>query len=299
VVVVDAKPIGKSPKSIPATAVGMLDPLRELFTRTPEARMRGYKASHFSFNSSRGRCPVCEGRGASKIEMQFLADLWLECEECDGKRYRPEILDVRYRGRSMADVLAMSVDEALEFFTDVPALARPLVTLSDVGLGYLGLGQSSTTLSAGEAQRIKLAGELSRAEGSDRSIVILDEPTTGLSKSDVTYLYKVLRRLTERGDCVIVIEHHTDLLGACDHLVELGPAGGAAGGRIVARGTPDDLCASEDSITGPWLEEQRKSGPKRALAGKRGSKKSSKTKRKSSSSKKTTNCKARTRKVAS
>ncbi len=299
VVVVDANPIGKSPKSIPATAVGMLDPLRELFTRTPEARMRGYKASHFSFNSSRGRCPVCEGRGASKIEMQFLADLWLECEECDGKRYRPEILDVRYRGRSMADVLAMSVDEALEFFTDVPALARPLVTLSDVGLGYLGLGQSSTTLSAGEAQRIKLAGELSRAEGSDRSIVILDEPTTGLSKSDVTYLYKVLRRLTERGDCVIVIEHHTDLLGACDHLVELGPAGGAAGGRIVARGTPDDLCASEDSITGPWLEEQRKSGPKRALAGKCGSKKSSKTKRKSSSSKKTTNCKARTRKVAS
>jgi len=266
VMVVDARPIGKSPKSIPATAVGLFGPLRELFTRTPEARMRGYKPTHFSFNSSRGRCPVCEGLGASKIEMQFLADLWLECEECDGKRYLPEILAVRYRGRSIADVLAMSIEEASEFFTDVPALSRPLETLREVGLGYLGLGQSSTTLSAGEAQRIKLAGELSRAEGSERSIVILDEPTTGLSKSDVTHLYAVLRRLCERGDCVIVIEHHTDLLSACDHLVELGPAGGAAGGRVIASGTPDELRRDPDSLTGPWLE--RRPAPKRGSRGK-------------------------------
>jgi excinuclease ABC subunit A len=258
--VVDAAPIGKSPKSIPATAVGLLDPLRELFTRTPEARMRGYKSSHFSFNSSRGRCPVCEGRGASRIEMQFLADLWLECEECDGKRYRPEILDVRYRGRSIADVLGMTIDEAAEFLAQVPALARILETLRDVGLGYLGLGQSSTTLSSGEAQRIKLAGELSRTEGLERSIIILDEPTTGLSKSDVTYLYRVLRRLTGRGDCVIVIEHHTDLLAACDALVELGPAGGLNGGRVIAKGSPDELCSAKESVTGPWLAAAMKPG---------------------------------------
>ena len=253
VVVVDASPLGRTPKSIPATAVGLMDPLRELFARTPEARMRGFTPAAFSFNSTKGRCLACEGRGAVLVEMQFLADLWLTCEECDGKRYRPEVLEVRYRGRSIADVLAMPIDEACELFEHVPALERALSTLCAVGLGYLSLGQSSTTLSAGEAQRVKLAAELCRTEGAGRSIVVLDEPTTGLAKSDVVHLHAVLRRLAERGDAVIIIEHHVDLLNACDVLVELGPGGGAAGGRILAKGTPLELASHEDSVTGPFL----------------------------------------------
>ena len=255
VVVVDAAPIGRTPASIPATAVGLLAPLREIFARTPEARMRGFTTSYFSFNSKRGRCPACEGRGATKVEMQFLADLWLLCDECDGKRFRPEVRAVTWRGKSIADVLAMSVDEAAEFFADVPVVAGILETLAAVGLGYLPLDQSSTTLSAGEAQRIKLASELLRADGSRRSIVILDEPTTGLHKSDVAHLYTVLRRLADRGDAVLVIEHHVDLLNACDFLVELGPAGGKDGGRIIATGTPGELMSDESSVTGPWLKE--------------------------------------------
>ena len=253
VVVVDASPLGRTPKSVPATAVGLLEPLRELFARTPEARARGFTASHFSFNSSRGRCPACEGRGSVQVEMQFLADLWLTCEECDGKRYQPEVLAVPYRGRSIADVLALPVDEACEFLKDVPEIARTLGVLRAVGLGYLGLGQSSTTLSAGEAQRVKLAAELTRAGGGPRSVVILDEPTTGLARCDVVQLFGVLERLVERGDAVLVIEHHVDLLGACDWLVELGPGGGEAGGRVIAQGTPAELARDPASVTGPWL----------------------------------------------
>ena len=253
VVVVDAAPIGRSPASIPATAVGLMDPLRELFTRTPDARLRGFGPSSFSFNSKRGRCPACDGRGATKVDMQFLADLWLGCEECDGRRYRPEILDVRWRGKNIADVLALSVSGAREFLREIPALERVLETLEAVGLGYLRLDQSSTTLSAGEAQRIKLSAELLRAEGAARSTVILDEPTTGLHKSDVQHLYAVLRRLADRGDAVIVIEHHVDLLCACDRLVELGPGGGGDGGRVIARGLPEELVADGKSVTGPWL----------------------------------------------
>ncbi len=272
VVVVDAAPIGRTPASIPATAVGLLSPLRELFARNPEARMRGFTPSYFSFNSKRGRCPACDGRGATKVEMQFLADLWLTCEECDGRRYRPEILQVRWRGRSIADVLAMSVVEAREFLADVPAIARVLETLDAVGLGYLPLDQSSTTLSAGEAQRIKLASELLRAAESRRSIVVLDEPTTGLHKSDVAHLYAVLRRLAGRGDAVVVIEHQVDLLNACDRLVELGPGGGDAGGRIIAHGPPRQLTRRGGSVTAPWLAEARR-GPRRSpRARKRGRK---------------------------
>ncbi len=252
-VLVDASPLGRTPRSVPATAVGLLEPLRELFARTSEARARGFGPSHFSFNSTRGRCPACEGRGSVQIEMQFLADLWLTCEECDGKRYQPEVLSVLYRGRSIADVLSLPVDEVHEFLRDVPEIAATLVTLRAVGLGYLALGQSSTTLSVGEAQRIKLAAELTRAADGTRSLIVLDEPTTGLARSDVAQLHAVLRRLVERGDGVFVIEHHLELLAACDWLVELGPGGGAAGGRVIAQGTPAQLALDPASVTGPWL----------------------------------------------
>ena len=264
VIVVDASPIGRTPASVPATAVGLMKPLRDLFARTPDARLRGFGSSHFSFNHNAGRCQACEGRGATKVEMQFLADLWLTCEECDGRRFRPEILEVRYRGRSVADVLAMGVDEARELLAEVPALERVLSTLSDVGLGYLALGQSSTTLSAGEAQRVKLAAELLRTDVEQRSVVVLDEPSTGLHQADVQHLHRVLVRLAERGDAVVVIEHHTGLLAACDRLVELGPGGGDAGGRMVADGTPAELAADPASITGPWLPQPAKRARGRA-----------------------------------
>ncbi|MEW6073320.1 MAG: excinuclease ABC subunit UvrA [Planctomycetota bacterium] len=266
VVVVDATPLGRTPASIPATAVGLLAPLRDLYARTPEARRRGFTASHFSFNSPRGRCPACEGRGATKVEMQFLADLWLPCEECDGRRYLPEVLGVTWRGRSIADVLALPVDAAAEFLAEVPGPAGILATLRAVGLGYLPLDQSSTTLSAGEAQRVKLAAELLRADGTGRAIVVLDEPTTGLHKTDVVHLFAVLRRLAERGDAVIVIEHHVDLLNACDRLVELGPGGGEAGGLVIAAGPPAALAADPDSVTGPWLAAARRAPPAPARA---------------------------------
>ncbi len=271
-VVVDSSPLGRTPSSVPATAIGVMEPLRQLFARTPEARMRGYTPAHFSFNSTKGRCPACDGRGATKVEMQFLADLWLSCEECDGRRYKPEVQEVRYRGRSIADVLDMPSEECASFLADVPAIAGLLDTLAAVGLGYLRLGQSSTTLSAGEAQRVKLAGELLRAENSPKSILILDEPTTGLHKSDVQHLFAVLRRLADRGDAVIVIEHHTDLLAACDRLIELGPGGGAEGGTIVASGTPEELARDPKSITGPWLEfsnDRTRAVRKKAKAGKK------------------------------
>jgi excinuclease ABC subunit A len=272
VVVVNDDPIGRSPASIPATYTGLMDPLRELFKRTPEARMRGYDLSWFSFNSTKGRCAACDGRGATKVEMQFLADLWLECEECEGKRYAPHILEVRWRGKSIAQVLEMSAEEALDFFEHQPGITPVLKTMCDVGLGYLLLGQSSTTLSGGEAQRVKLVSELLRAEGGARSVVILDEPTTGLHASDVTHLVEVLDRLAARGNAVIVIEHNTGLLAVCDRLVELGPEGGAGGGRVIATGTPRELAACKDSITGPylaseWERKEKRKGKKVRVAG--------------------------------
>ena len=185
--------------------------------------------------------------------MQFLADLWLVCEECDGKRYAPDVLDVRWRGKNVAEALEMTVDEALEFFAHQPKITVVLETLRDVGLGYLRLGQSSTTLSGGEAQRVKLASELFRAEGAARGVIVLDEPSTGLSTGDVVHLVRVFDRLASRGNAVVIIEHHTGLLATCDRLVELGPTGGEAGGRIVAVGTPRELASNSDSITGPWL----------------------------------------------
>jgi excinuclease ABC subunit A len=253
VVVVDANPIGRTPASIPATYTGLMEPLRELFARTPEARMKGFDAGRFSFNSPKGRCPACEGRGATKVEMQFLSDLWLTCEECDGKRYAPEVLAVRLRGRSIADVLELTVSEALEFFAHQPRIISILITLRDVGLGYLRLGQSSTTLSGGEAQRVKLASELFRAGESTRSVLVLDEPTTGLATSDVAHLVHVFDRLAATGHAVIIVEHHAGLLAICDRLVELGPGGGEAGGRVIAIGTPREIASDPASVTGPWL----------------------------------------------
>jgi excinuclease ABC subunit A len=257
VVVVDATPIGRTPHSVPATYTGLLGPLRELFARTPAARQAGMGPAHFSFNSTRGRCPACDGRGARLVEMQFLADLWLTCEECDGLRYKPEVLEIKHRGLSMADVLALSVDEAADYLAHQPKCLQILQTLQEAGLGYLGLGQPSTTLSGGEAQRVKLASELARLNHPTQmgapSIVVLDEPTTGLSASDCTRLHAALGALTDRGHAVLLIEHHTDLLSSCDHLIELGPEGGAGGGRVIARGTPAELQANASSITAPFL----------------------------------------------
>jgi excinuclease ABC subunit A len=252
-VVVDASPIGRTPASVPATYTGLIEVLRELFSRTSEARMRGLGPASFSFNSASGRCPACEGKGATKVEMQFLADLWLSCEECGGSRYRPEVLEVRHRGRSIADVLAMSVEEAAEFLAHQPRAAAILSVLKRVGLGYMPLGQSSTTLSGGEAQRLKLCAELLLAERSTRAVIVLDEPTTGLHACDVEPLVAVLDALAQAGNAVVVIEHHTGLLSACDHLVDLGPGGGEAGGRIVAEGSPTELARNPLSKTGPWL----------------------------------------------
>ncbi len=257
VMVVDASPLGRSPSSVPATAVGLMDHLRDLFVRTPDARMKGFNRAHFSFNSKSGRCPGCEGKGSEIVEMQFLADLWLTCEVCNGARYKPEILAIKYRGESIADVLAMSAAEARDFLEHQPTEKNILQTLCDVGLGYMALGQSSTTLSSGEAQRVKLAAELMRTGTGERSVIILDEPTTGLHLSDVTHLYRVLRRLADRGDAVVVIEHHLELLAACDQLVELGPTGGEQGGVVIASGTPEELMANSESITGPWLAIRR------------------------------------------
>ncbi|HVS18060.1 MAG TPA: excinuclease ABC subunit UvrA [Planctomycetota bacterium] len=255
-VVIDASPIGRSPSSCPATYTGLLDSLRELFARTPESRLRGFTTSHFSFNSPRGRCPACDGRGAVKVEMHFLADLWLSCEECEGRRYQPEVLAVRYRGRSIADVLDLSVDDAFEFLGAVPAARTMLQTLRDVGLGYMALGQSSTTLSGGEAQRVKLASELALAADQGPSVLVLDEPSTGLHASDVCFLAAVLRRLADAGHALVVIEHHTGLLVGCDRLLELGPEGGAAGGRVLAEGTPEELAREPASVTGPFLARE-------------------------------------------
>jgi excinuclease ABC subunit A len=253
VVVVGASPIGRTPASTPATYCGLIEPLRELYARTPEARMRGFGPAHFSYNSSRGRCAACEGRGATKIEMQFLPDLWLQCEECDGKRYRPEVLEVVHRGKSIADVLGLSVLDALEFLEHQPRCARILRALDEVGLGYLALGQSSTTLSGGEAQRLKLASELLLVQSGGQSAIFLDEPTTGLHPADVSQLVAVLTRLARAGNAVVVIEHNTDVLEACERLVELGPAGGTAGGRVIAQGTPRELREAAASKTGPYL----------------------------------------------
>jgi excinuclease ABC subunit A len=253
VVDVDQSPIGRTPRSNPATYTDLFGPIRDLFARLPEAQVRGFGKGRFSFNVKGGRCEACTGDGLLKIEMHFLPDVYVTCEECGGRRYNRETLEVRYKGASIADVLGMTVSQAAEFFRNVPTLRGKLRTLEDVGLGYIRLGQSSTTLSGGEAQRVKLAKELSR-RATGRTFYILDEPTTGLHFEDVRKLLEVLHRLVEQGNTVLVIEHNLDVVKTADHVVDLGPEGGDGGGRVVAQGTPEEVAANPDSYTGRALK---------------------------------------------
>ena len=252
VIDVDQSPIGRTPRSNPATYAGVFTPIRELFTKLPESRMRGYTPGRFSFNVKGGRCEACRGDGLVKIEMHFLPDVYVPCEVCRGRRYNRETLEVYYKGKNIADVLEMTVEEALEFFHPIPAIRRRLETLYDVGLGYITLGQSSTTLSGGEAQRIKLATELSKVQ-TGNTLYILDEPTTGLHFEDIRLLLRVLHRLVDRGNTVVVIEHQLDVIKTADWIIDLGPEGGDEGGYIVAAGTPEEVARGKKSRTGEFL----------------------------------------------
>ncbi|MDI6870121.1 MAG: excinuclease ABC subunit UvrA [Bacillota bacterium] len=252
VIDIDQSPIGRTPRSNPATYTGAFDLVREVFAQTPEARMRGYTPGRFSFNVKGGRCEACQGDGVVKIEMHFLPDVYVPCEVCGGKRYNRETLEVHYKGRNIADVLDLRVEEALEFFQNIPRLRRKLQTLNDVGLGYIKLGQPATELSGGEAQRVKLATELSR-RSNGRTLYILDEPTTGLHFADIHKLLEVLQRLVDAGDTVLVIEHNLDVIKTADYLIDLGPEGGERGGRVVATGTPEEVAMHPASYTGEFL----------------------------------------------
>jgi excinuclease ABC subunit A len=253
-VIIDQSPIGRTPRSNPATYTGLFTPIRELFAQIPEAKLRGYSAGRFSFNVKGGRCENCAGDGIIKIEMHFLPDVYVPCEVCHGKRYNREALEIHYKGKTIADVLAMTCDQALEFFGNVPAIARKLQTLVDVGIGYITLGQSATTLSGGEAQRIKLSSELSR-RATGRTLYILDEPTTGLHIADVDKLLKMLHALVETGNSMVVIEHNLDVIKNADWLIDMGPEGGAAGGKVIAEGTPEQVAKVKTSYTGQYLSK--------------------------------------------
>ena len=255
VIQIDQSPIGRTPRSNPATYVGLFDDIRRLFAELPSARIRGYKAGRFSFNVSGGRCEHCKGAGLRTIEMNFLPDVYVQCEVCGGKRYNRETLEIRYRGKSISDVLDMTINEAVDFFASMPKLHRKLKTLQDVGLGYITLGQQSTTLSGGEAQRIKLATELSKTD-TGRTLYILDEPTTGLHFEDIRILLGVLQQLVDKGNTVLVIEHNMDVIKVADWIIDLGPDGGRAGGQITFNGTPEQLAKQKDNFTGRYLKEE-------------------------------------------
>jgi excinuclease ABC subunit A len=246
-------PIGRTPRSNPATYVGVFDDIRQVFASTPEAKVRGYKEGRFSFNVKGGRCEACRGHGQKMIEMHFLPDVWVICQECKGSRYNRHTLEVRYKGKNIAEVLDMDVREALDFFSAFPDITRILQTLHDVGLDYVKLGQAATTLSGGEAQRVKLAKELSRVS-TGKTIYILDEPTTGLHFADIQRLLDVLHRLTDAGNTVIVIEHNLDVIKTADWILDLGPEGGAEGGYILAQGTPENVADVAISYTGKFLK---------------------------------------------
>ena len=252
VIDIDQSPIGRTPRSNPATYTGAFTPIRDWFTELPEARARGYRPGRFSFNVKGGRCEACQGDGLIKIEMHFLPDVFVTCDVCHGHRFNRETLEVTYKGASIADVLEMTVDQAVAFFENVPPVRNRLLGLQQVGLGYIKLGQQATTLSGGEAQRVKLAKELSR-RATGQTLYILDEPTTGLHFEDVKKLLEVLHKLVDQGNTVLVIEHNLEVIKTADWLVDLGPEGGNGGGRIVAEGTPEDLAAHAGSYTGQYL----------------------------------------------
>ena len=270
VIDIDQSPIGRTPRSNPATYTGLFTPIRELFAELPEAKIRGYGPGRFSFNVKGGRCEACQGDGLVKIEMHFLPDVYVPCEVCKGKRYNRETLEVRFRGKSIADVLELTVEDALHFFENQPRIRQKLETVNDVGLGYIHLGQSATTLSGGEAQRVKLATELSKRD-TGRTLYILDEPTTGLHFEDVRLLLDVLHRLVDRGNTVLVIEHNLDVIKTADWIIDLGPEGGTRGGEIVAAGTPEAIASTEASYTGhflkPMLERKRQRTMELSAAG--------------------------------
>jgi excinuclease ABC subunit A len=255
VIEVDQSPIGRTPRSNPATYTGVFTDIRALFSNLPEAKIRGYKPGRFSFNVKGGRCETCEGAGMKLIEMDFLPDVHVPCETCKGKRYNRETLEVRFKGKSISDVLDMTVEQAVEFFTNQPKILRKIQTLSEVGLGYITLGQHATTLSGGEAQRVKLATELSKKD-TGNTFYILDEPTTGLHFQDIEHLLEVLQKLVDKGNTVLVIEHNMDVIKVSDYIIDLGPEGGTGGGSIVFTGTPEKLIKVDNSYTGKFLKAE-------------------------------------------
>ncbi|MBQ1280284.1 MAG: ATP-binding cassette domain-containing protein, partial [Bacteroidales bacterium] len=250
---VDQSPIGRSPRSNPATYTGVLTNIRKLFEETPDAKIRGFKSNRFSFNVKGGRCEMCKGAGVEIVEMNFLPSVSVKCKECNGKRFKPEVLAVKYKGKSIYDVLEMTISRAVEFFEPIPSIAQKLKSLEDVGLGYITLGQSSFTLSGGENQRVKLASELAR-QATGKSLYILDEPTTGLHHEDINVLMGVLQKLADQGNTIIIIEHNLDVLKSVDYLFDMGPKGGRDGGMIVAQGTPEEVAVAANSVTGEYLK---------------------------------------------
>jgi excinuclease ABC subunit A len=255
VIEVDQSPIGRTPRSNPATYTGVFSDIRTLFTELPESKIRGYKPGRFSFNVKGGRCEDCEGAGMKLIEMDFLPDVHVPCETCKGKRYNRETLEVRFKGKSISDVLDMTVEQAVEFFENQPKILRRIQTLNDVGLGYITLGQHATTLSGGEAQRVKLATELSKKD-TGKTFYILDEPTTGLHFQDIEHLLEVLNRLVDKGNTVLIIEHNMDVIKMADYIVDIGLEGGEKGGHIIAEGTPEQIAKDKRSFTAKFLKEE-------------------------------------------
>jgi excinuclease ABC subunit A len=254
IIVIDQSPIGRTPRSNAATYTGVFNNIRELFAEQPEAQVRGYKAGRFSFNVKGGRCEKCQGDGVLKIEMHFLPDVFVTCDECHGKRYNREALEVKFKGKTISDVLNMTVDEAVEFFDALPLIAGKLKTLQEVGLGYIKLGQPATTFSGGEAQRIKLATELAR-RSTGKTLYILDEPTTGLHTDDVGRLLSILQKLVNGGNSMIIIEHNLDVIKSADYIIDMGPEGGQGGGKVVATGTPEEVAKNPNSVTGEYLKK--------------------------------------------
>ena len=257
VIDINQSPIGRTPRSNPATYTGVFGEIRSLFSKTPEAAIRGYKPGRFSFNVKGGRCETCQGGGLRVIEMNFLPDVFVECETCNGKRFNRETLEIRYKGKSIADVLEMTIDEAVTFFENIPKVFRKLKTIQDVGLGYISLGQQSTTLSGGEAQRVKLATELSKRD-TGNTFYILDEPTTGLHFEDTRVLLEVLNKLVDKGNTVLVIEHNMDVIKIMDHIIDIGHEGGRGGGMIVATGTPEEVARKNEGYTAYYLRRELK-----------------------------------------